>query len=130
MPDATEFDQLSKEIDASLLEWQRIREHEDATVPDDWSDWAAALSIERSNYAMHQEWASRAEQLLRRVQPQIADNSQGLLIADRLSDALGLTLARLKMTPEMAGLAVMRANNAPSKSVKELRDELHTQIRA
>ncbi len=129
MPDATEFDELSKEIDASLQEWQRNRDHEDATVPDDWSDRAAAMSVERSNYAMHQEWASRAEQLLRRIQPQAKGNAQWLL-ADRLRDALGLTLARLKMTPEMAALAWERAANAPSKSVKELRDELHAQIRA
>jgi hypothetical protein len=129
MADALQFDVLSDDVGASLEEWRRIRQHEADRGPNDWSDCAAALAVERLIYAMHQQWALWAEELLARVRI-AAQEGLRLPARARLEDALGRTQSRLLMTPEMTARAMEQEAEGKFISVKELRDQLHARRRA
>ena len=122
---------LERQIESSLQEWQRIRDHEAETCPglDAWRDRDSALKLESANYALHQQWALEAQELLARVQDAVR---LGLRLHDseRLFDALGRTQARLMFTPEKAARAMEQAVKGPFTTAKELRNELHARLRA
>ncbi len=74
-------------VDDLLAHWQRVRQFQDEFSPNDWSD-PAALTVERSIYALHEAWAADAEQVLIRLR-RLAASGQPVSGVEALEDALG-----------------------------------------
>jgi hypothetical protein len=126
-----EVESLAREVESLLNDWKLNREHEKETCPglNEWKNRESALQIESSNYGRHQQWASRAEELLNRMRI-AATHGMRLPNAAHLEDALGRTQARLLMTPEMTARAMDQVAQGKFISVKEMRDELDARLRA
>ncbi len=110
-------------VEASLGDWCRIRQYEKDFTPVDWTDRATALEIDRSIYALHADWAAEADQILQRVR-RLAESGHPVPKTDELQDALGLTRARLELTPETIAGAMDRMHPGQIIPAKDLRNEL------
>jgi hypothetical protein len=115
-------------VESALADWNQLRQYESDFTPFDWSDAAAAMSIEQSIYALHQQWAEEAEQVVCRAK-KLSGAGHDVPKTGLLEDALWLTRARLQMTPQEMARAMEQVKQGQCTPAKELRDELRARLR-
>jgi hypothetical protein len=110
-------------VDAALEDWRRLLEYERefGTV----ACVTPALDDERnrSMFAMYENWAADARQVLDRVR-QMAASGRSIANLEDLEDAYGRVRARLGLTPEMVSQAMAQVRQGQARPLKDLRDEL------
>lgn len=116
-------------VESSLDDWKRVRQYEADFTPSNWIDREMAIEIGRSIHALHVQWAGEAEQILSRVE-QLMESGCRVPKADALRDAIGMTRALLKLTPEGIAGAMDQVQSGQFTPARELRNELDARLRA
>lgn len=118
-----------KLVESALAEWDRLRQCEQEFTPAEWDAAGRTMEITRSIYALFEDWAAEAEQVLIRTRPRSA-SGHTVPGAEALEDAYGAARARLELTPERVARAMGQVGRGQFKPATELRDELRTRLRA
>jgi hypothetical protein len=110
-------------IDAALAEAAALRQHDDQLYParNDPGGLAAANQLHKA----WEQWAQNAEALLNHVDPSCAVPGR----VHELRDAIGRTLAMLKLSPELILRRQDQLDSGDEVSVEEVRRELRLKPR-
>ena len=120
---------LAHDLVVSTLEdLERVRSYEQMILR---AAGSAPLrpAMRESAWKLYAEWAQEAVQVVDRVKPLAR---QGIAVPElaQLDDSLAGVRARLSISAAQVEASVEQARRGQSISVKDLRDELHTRVRA
>jgi hypothetical protein len=112
-----------------LDDLRRVKEYEEPCLAQDWRNAELHARLTREVYALYQQWAVDAREVLDRVSPFAQDKAavQGL---SELEDAYWRVKARLKLTPEMIERAMDQVRRGETIPAEEARNELRNRHRA
>ena len=120
---------LADELVASAItDWHRIHdfeERESNEVPES----VGPFSSEHALYQLYSNWAIEAGKILARTR-RLSDFGRSAKSVAQLEDLFARTQARLKVSPAAIQSALQQVTQGESIPIGELRDELHSTIRA
>jgi hypothetical protein len=127
---STDLSSMASELIANQLEdLQRVKNYEKPCLACGWEDAELHSRLTREVYALYENWASEAEEVLGHVAPfsEHGNVANGLR---ELKDAYWRVKARLKLTPEQIERAMDQVRRGETIPAEEARNELRNRHRA
>ena len=121
---------MAAELIANQLEdLQRVKKFEEPCLACGWEDAELHSRLTREVYALYENWASEAQEVMEHVAPFSEHDIVANGLRD-LKDAYWRVRARLKLTPEMIERATDQVRRGETIPAEEARNELRNRHRA